>query len=210
MVLKNIESILSKENLRLHSCWESNVIKITCTKWFTMPLSKSPPLRWVSPAVAFTSNTPPSILRARLHDTRSELKPVWNLKPLWNVVPFTWQFTWRFHCRNFPNNSKTLLHMCNWHLLINANLMQNGYCAIGCFLNNSSKTHAHYLVTLMILCNFISLRAFFVYMKNSLRFEISLRSIWPKWNLHRSEFHSARSHVNADNEITSHWSEILS
>ena len=37
---------------------------------------------------------------ARLHETRSELKPVWNLKPLWNVVPFTLQFTWRFHCGN--------------------------------------------------------------------------------------------------------------
>ena len=61
----------------------------------------------------------------------------------------------------------------------------------------------------MILCNFISLRAFTVYMENSLLFEISLRSIWPKWNLHRSEFHYARSHVNADNEVTSHWSEIL-
>ena len=23
-----------------------------------------------------------------------------------------WQFTWRFHCGNFPSNSKTLLHMC--------------------------------------------------------------------------------------------------
>ena len=62
----------------------------------------------------------------------------------------------------------------------------------------------------MILGNFISLRAFTVYMENSLQFEISLRSIWPKWNLHRSEFHYARSHVNADNEVTSHQSEILS
>ena len=62
-------------------------------------------------------------LRAPLHDTRSELKPVWNLKPLWNVVLFTWQFTWRFHCSSFPNNSKTLLHMCKWYLLINANLI---------------------------------------------------------------------------------------
>ena len=62
-------------------------------------------------------------LRACLHETRSELKPVWNLKPLWNVVLFTWQFTWRFHCGNFPNNSKTLLHMCKWYLLINANLI---------------------------------------------------------------------------------------
>ena len=72
---------------------------------------------------------PPSVLqtliqddcfRARLHETRSTLKPVWNLKPLWNVVLFTWQFTWRFHCNNFPNNSKALLHTCIY-LLINAN-----------------------------------------------------------------------------------------
>ena len=55
-------------------------------------------------------------LGARLHDTRSELKLIWNLKPLWNVVPFTWQFTWRFQCSNFPNNSKALLHMCKWYL----------------------------------------------------------------------------------------------
>ena len=34
-----------------------------------------------------------STMRARLHETRSELKPVWNLKPPWNLVPFTWQFT---------------------------------------------------------------------------------------------------------------------
>ena len=52
----------------------------------------------------------------------------------------------------------------------------------------------------MILRNFISLRAFTVYMENSLRFENSL---------HRSEFHSPQSHVNADNEVTSHRSEIL-
>ena len=56
----------------------------------------------------------------------------------------------------------------------------------------------------MILRNFISLPAFTVYMENSLRFEISLRSNWPKWNLHRSEFHYTLSHVNADNEVTSH------
>ena len=31
-----------------------------------------------------------------------------------------------------------------------------------------------------------------------------------KWNLHRSEFQFARSHVKADNEVTSHQSEILS
>ena len=61
----------------------------------------------------------------------------------------------------------------------------------------------------MILRNFISLRAFSVYTENSLRFEMSLRSIWPKWNLHRSKFHYAQSHVNADNEVTSHRSEVL-
>ena len=61
----------------------------------------------------------------------------------------------------------------------------------------------------MILRNFISLQAFTLYMENLLRFEISLRSIWPKWNLHGSDFHYALSHVNADNEITAHRSEIL-
>ena len=61
----------------------------------------------------------------------------------------------------------------------------------------------------MILRNFISLRAFTVYMESSLGFEISLRAIWPKWNLHRNKFHYVRSHVNADNEVTSHRIEIL-
>ena len=61
----------------------------------------------------------------------------------------------------------------------------------------------------MILRNDSSLRAYTVYMENSLRFEISPRSIWPKWNLYRSDFHSAWSHVNADNEVTLHRSEIL-
>ena len=63
------------------------------------------------------------LLRARLHETRSELKAVWNIKPFWNVVQFTWQFTWTLQCSNFPNNSKTLLHMCKWYLLIHANLI---------------------------------------------------------------------------------------
>ena len=73
--------------------------------------------------------------------------------------------------------------MCKWYLLINANLIK-------------AK----------------QMWAFTVYMKNSLRFEISISiwSIWPKWNSHRSGFHSARSHVNADNEVTSHQTEILS
>ena len=41
-------------------------------------------------------------IRARLHETRSELKPVWDLKPLWKMF----LFTWRFYCGNFPNCSK--------------------------------------------------------------------------------------------------------
>ena len=61
----------------------------------------------------------------------------------------------------------------------------------------------------MILRNFISLRAFTIYMQNSLRFEISLRSNWPKWNLHRSEFHFAWTHVNTNDEVALHQSENL-
>ena len=142
--------------------------------------------------------------RARLHETRSELKLVWNLKPLWNVVPFTWQFTWRFHCGNFPNNSKTLLHMCKWYLLINANLIDaKQMLRYWLFFKQQQQD------TWALVSNFTALRAFTVYMENSLRFKLSLRSIWVKWNLHWSEFHSARSYVNADNEVTSHRSEIL-
>ena len=74
----------------------------------------------------------------------------------------------------------------------------NGICS----LNNSSNVHAHYLLTKLTLRNFISLRAFTVYMKNSVQFEISLWSNWPKWHLHRSDFHSAWTHVNTNNEIT--------
>ena len=59
----------------------------------------------------------------------------------------------------------------------------------------------------MILRNFVSLRAFTVYMENSLRFEISLRSSLPTWDLHRSEFLFAWIHVNANNEVTLHRSE---
>ena len=55
----------------------------------------------------------------------------------------------------------------------------------------------------MILRNFISLRAFTVYMENSLRFEISHGRIG------RREFNLARSHVNIDNEVTLHRHEIL-
>ena len=44
------------------------------------------------PSSRFFQKSP--VFRACLHETRSELKPVWNLKPLWKVVSFTW---W-FHC----------------------------------------------------------------------------------------------------------------
>ena len=53
----------------------------------------------------------------------------------------------------------------------------------------------------MILRNFISLRAFTVNIEISLQFNLKFP---------RNEFHSAQSHVNADNEVTSHRSEILS
>ena len=54
----------------------------------------------------------------------------------------------------------------------------------------------------------ITIVAFTVYMENSLWFEILLWSNWPKWNLHRWEFHFAWTHVNADNEVALHRSEI--
>ena len=80
--------------------------------------------------------------------------------------------------------------------------MQKGCWVNGCFLNNCNNVHAHWLLPLMILCNFISLWAFTVYMIMLLRFEISM------WNLHQSEFHFAWSHMNADNEVTLHRVEI--
>ena len=61
----------------------------------------------------------------------------------------------------------------------------------------------------MIPPNFISMRAFTDYMENSLRIEISLRSIWPKWNLYRCEIHFAWTHVNANNEVTLQLRKIL-
>ena len=63
------------------------------------------------------------LFTACLHETWSKHKPVWNLKLLWNVVPFTWEYTRRFHRSNFPNNGKTLMHMCKWYLVIIANLI---------------------------------------------------------------------------------------
>ena len=37
----------------------------------------------------------------------------WDLKPLSKIVLFTW---W-FHCSDFPNHSKILMHMCKWAIL---------------------------------------------------------------------------------------------
>ena len=88
--------------------------------------------------------------------------------------------------------------------------MQNRYCVNGCLFNNSSNAHVHQLFnkwscTTLFHCRYL----YTFYMKNSLRFEISLRSNWPKWNLHRSEFHFAWTHMNTNNEVTLHRSEIL-
>ena len=61
-------------------------------------------------------------IRARLHETRSELKPVWNLKSLRFEISFRLHGSWHGDV-NFPNNSKPLLHICKWYLLINENLI---------------------------------------------------------------------------------------
>ena len=58
-------------------------------------------------------------------------------------------------------------------------LRKSRCCVNGCFLNNSSNAHAPYLLTKMILRNFILLRAFTVYTGNLRRFEIiSKHSEW--------------------------------
>ena len=73
--------------------------------------------------------------------------------------------------------------------------MQHRCCAIGCFLNNSSKAHA-------LVSNFNdSAQLYFAAGIHCLH--AKLTAVWiitsvPKWNLRRSEFHYAWSHVNAD------------
>ena len=123
-------------------------------------------------------------ITACLHETQSELKPAWNLKTLWNVALFTWQFTLRFHCSNFPSNSKTLLHMCKWYLLVNGNLInakqmlrywlffkqrQQDACALVRNFDNFAQLY----ITAVIYC---------------FHGKLTVVSNWPKWNLHRSEF----------------------
>ena len=118
-------------------------------------------------------------------------------KSIWHSL------TWIFHCGNFLNHSKTLLHMCNWYILINVNLIDAKQ-----MLWHWERTCALF-VNLMILCNFISVLAFTVDIEKWLQFEISLWFHWPKWNLHRSEFHFTWNHLNADNEVTLHQIETL-
>ena len=45
-------------------------------------------------------------------------------------------------------------------------MMENGCCGDSCFFNNSNNRFVDWLLTLMIQCNFISLRVFTVYMDN--------------------------------------------
>ena len=94
------------------------------------------------------------------------------------------------HARNcllsIVNMSRKIIKKCyQWLLLIDAILINAKQMLRYCFLDNSSKEHAHWLLTLMILRNFISLQSFIVYTENSLRFEISLRSNWlhPRFTL---------------------------
>ena len=96
--------------------------------WFFYPLQPFGIINfamaeWFYHATCFTKVSLFFSFRPRLHEIRSELKPVWNLKPLRNVVPCTWQFTWRFHCDIFRNSSKTLLCMWKWYVFIDANLI---------------------------------------------------------------------------------------
>ena len=57
------------------------------------------------------------IIRARFHETRSELKSVLNLKP-----PKIRSVYMAISLRQHPNHSKILMHMRTWKLLINAGL----------------------------------------------------------------------------------------
>ena len=140
-----------------------------------------------------------------MHETRSELKQVWNIKPLWKVVPFTWQFhygrpwnlkslseivpfTWRFHCGNASliNVKQIVLFSITVATHMRTSYKLKWFCA----------TLFHY-------------ETFTVYIENSPRFEFSPRSNLTKWNFHRSEYHFGRSHVNNNNKVILHRSEIL-
>ena len=100
--------------------------------------------------------------------------------------------------------------MRKWKFLLNTGLINAKqmlpYC---CFLSNSSNTYAHYLLTKIILCNFISLQAFTVYMEYLLQLEISIWSNWLKWNLYQNEFHFAWTNKNTNHEVTLYQVEIL-
>ena len=93
--------------------------------------------------------------------------------------------------------------------------MQNRCCVHGSFFHNSSNANAHKLLTKMILRNFISLKVFIYYLHEKLTAVWKFTSVklievkLTEWNLHRSDFHFAWTHMNTNNEVTSHRSEIL-
>ena len=139
----------------------------------------------------------------------SILKPGWNLKPLWNVVPFRWQFTWRFHCGNFSNNSMTPLYMCKCYLLINANLINAKKMLRYWFLFKQKPQDTCALVSNFNDYKPLYFTAGIYYLHGKLAVVCNFTLVNSTENLHQSEFHSVRSHVNANNEVTSHRSEIL-
>ena len=81
--------------------------------------------------------------------------------------------------------------------------MQNRCCVNVCFFNNNSNAHAHLLLTKMILRNFIHCGQLLFTRKAhcSLKFHFG--------QINQSEFHFAWTHVNVNNEVTLHRSEIL-
>ena len=102
-VLKNFVIFTGK-----HLCWSLFLLKLQAFKsllkrdsnpvvplWILRNFSKTyfEKHLWTVAFARLSHGSCGTLLRARLHKTRSELEPVWNLKPLWNVVPFTWQFT---------------------------------------------------------------------------------------------------------------------
>ena len=100
---------MTADDICLSTCLKLNVrlnnkrIKLSFSQNNSFFLNSNPGLNYTITLI-YTN------CRARLYETRSELKPIWNLEPLWKVVLFTWQF----HCGNFPSHTKILFHMCKW------------------------------------------------------------------------------------------------
>ena len=78
--------ILHLFSMLLVDFWESKIGIVSSGTPENSHLSK---MRAASSNIKKHSNTH---VRAHLHETRSELEPVWNLKPIWKVVLFTCQF----------------------------------------------------------------------------------------------------------------------